>query len=67
MCKFLIIVELCLNCVHVAAMAGRQLLDPSIDSRHRAAKLEESPGSLSPLVTRVANANWQIYPGWVDR
>ena len=67
MLKFVIIVELCLNCVHVAAMAGRSLLDPSLDSTHRAAKLEESPGSLSSLVTRVANANWQIHPGWVDR
>ena len=48
-------------------MAGRMLLDPDIDSTHRAAKLEQSPGSLAPLVTRVANANWQIHPGWVDR
>lgn len=48
-------------------MAGRSLLNPHIDSKHRAGVLEESPGSLTPLVTRVANANWQIHPGWVDR
>ena len=48
-------------------MSGRAQLDPSIDIKHWAAFLEASPGSLTPLVTRVANANWQIHPGWVDR
>ena len=48
-------------------MSGISLLDESIDSKHRAAYLEAHPGGLSPLVTRVANANWQIHPGWVDR
>ena len=50
-----------------ADMAGRSLLNPLIDSKHRAAVLEESPGILYPLVTRVANANWQLHPDWLDR
>src|SRR3954453_9117675 len=63
----LLICNNCNNFVNVAGMAGISLLDASIDSNHRAAYLEAHPGGLSLLVTRVAHANWQIHPGWVDR
>ncbi|KAK1633145.1 hypothetical protein QYE76_007460 [Lolium multiflorum] len=48
-------------------MAGRSLLSRDLEKAHRAAKLEESPNSLPTLVTRGANQNWQIHPGWVQR
>ncbi|KAK1666373.1 hypothetical protein QYE76_054532 [Lolium multiflorum] len=48
-------------------MAGRSLLNRDIERAHRAAKLEANPNSLSPMVTRGGNQNWQIHPGWVQR
>jgi hypothetical protein len=48
-------------------MAGRSLLNRDIERAHRAAKLEANPHSLSPMVTRGGNQNWQIHPGWVQR
>ncbi|XP_071679930.1 serine/threonine-protein phosphatase 7 long form homolog [Lolium perenne] len=48
-------------------MAGRSLLNRDIERVHRAAKLEANPNSLSPMVTRGGNQNWQIHPGWVQR
>ncbi|KAK1694130.1 hypothetical protein QYE76_010827 [Lolium multiflorum] len=48
-------------------MAGRSLLSRDVEKAHRAAKLEASPNSLPTLVTRGANQNWQIHPGWVQR
>ncbi|XP_051211647.1 uncharacterized protein [Lolium perenne] len=48
-------------------MAGRSLLNRDIARAHRAAKLEANPNSLSPMVTRGGNQNWQIHPGWVQR
>ena len=63
-----VIMVLCsITCIHVADMSGTTLLDPRVDSKHRGAHLEGNPGSLTPLVTRVANANWQIHDGWIDR
>ncbi|KAK1608247.1 hypothetical protein QYE76_031920 [Lolium multiflorum] len=50
-----------------AEMAGRSLLNRDIERAHRAAKLEANPNSLSPMVTRGGNQNWQIHPGWVQR
>ena len=43
------------------------LLSQKIDRKHRAAKLEASPGCLSTLVTRGPTENWQIHPAWVQR
>ncbi|KAK1680870.1 hypothetical protein QYE76_041718 [Lolium multiflorum] len=48
-------------------MAGRSLLNRDTEREHRAAKLEANPNSLSPMVTRGGNQNWQIHPGWVQR
>ncbi|KAK1694475.1 hypothetical protein QYE76_011172 [Lolium multiflorum] len=48
-------------------MAGRSLLSRDLEKAHRAAKLEASPNSLPTQVTRGANQNWQIHPGWVQR
>ena len=46
-------------------MEGMSLLDPSIDSKHRAAILCE--GKIDPLITRTPKENWRIHPDWVQR
>ena len=48
-------------------MAGMWLLDPHIDSGHRAKVLEVNPRKLKPLVTRTPRENWRIHPEWVQR
>ncbi|KAM0857006.1 hypothetical protein ACQ4PT_048745 [Festuca glaucescens] len=48
-------------------MATRTLLNPKIESKHRAALLEANLKSLEPLQTRTPRANWLIHPEWVDR
>ncbi|KAK1662995.1 hypothetical protein QYE76_051154, partial [Lolium multiflorum] len=58
---------LCVDGTFLTEMAGRSLLNRDIERAHRAAKLEANPNSLSPMVTRGGNQNWQIHPGWVQR
>ncbi|KAK1684592.1 hypothetical protein QYE76_045440 [Lolium multiflorum] len=60
-----------LAAAHAAAvaqdMAGRPLLDPGIDQKHRASHLEADPQSMDPLQTRTPKKNWMIHPQWEDR
>jgi hypothetical protein len=64
-------VELCFNlCIYVVGtkkMERVSLLSPDIESKHRAARLEESPGSIEPLVTRTPKVYWMIHHAWVPR
>jgi hypothetical protein len=43
------------------------LLSPEIESKHRAARLGESPGSIEPLATRTPRVYWMIHHDWVPR
>ena len=63
LCNFIVVMYVLL----FTEMAGRSLLSRDLEKAHRAAKLEASPNSLPTLVTRGANQNWQIHPGWVQR
>jgi hypothetical protein len=47
-------------------MEGMALLDPEIDSKHRAAKLCQHQ-KIEPLITRTPKENWRIHPDWVQR
>ena len=79
LCNFIVLIYVtliyiriisCQFCKYVllfTEMAGRSLLSRDLEKAHRAAKLEASPNSLPTLVTRGANQNWQIHPGWVQR
>src|SRR3954462_8664837 len=46
-------------------MEGMTLLDPEIDSKHRAAKLCQHQ-KIEPLITRTPKENWRIHPDWVQ-
>ena len=47
-------------------MAGRDLLDDTIDAKHRA-RIWESGTQPPVLRTRTPGANWALHPAWVDR
>ena len=51
--------------LYCIAMEGMYLLNPDVDSKHRASLLTEQ--KLVPLVTRTAKVDWSIHPRWVDR
>ena len=48
-----------------AGMDGTGLLNPDIESKHRAKKWEQ--GKIEPLLTRTQKENWRIHPAWVER
>jgi hypothetical protein len=71
---FVLSVALCLNlygacnCVFISAGMEDErppLIDPLIDSGHRATMLDERP--LLPLVTRTPKHDWRIHPDWTER
>ena len=66
----LICMWLAIECVtiiiYTMQMAGRDLLDDTIDAKHRARK-GESGKQPDVLRTRTPGANWRLHPAWVDR
>ena len=62
--KFVLIVAICLKFV-CAGMTEMSLLNPEIDSKHRAAIGYER--QLEPLCTRTQREDWMIHKGWVEQ
>ena len=52
--------------LNMAGMGSYPLLNPAVDSKHRA-KIWEAGSQPNVLRTRTPASNWMIHPDWVER